>query len=381
MTEPGQVNLQLWLGGLDPKPAPTEVTEKLESVQITRSTCCPSAFQLQFHADRTSGFSPDFPLLSGGLLTPWNRVIIGVTFNGTTTILMDGFITHQELTHDKQFSASTLTVSGEDVSILMDRIQLSIEWPMMGDSLIALAVLAKYAMIGIVPEVIPTLADLIPTIVERVPQQNGTDRDYLGELAGPHGYLFYVAPTSVPMVNKAYWGPPLNVGTVQPALSMDVGPATNVEKISFQLDSLAPIQVYGMVQDDITEMDLPLATLFSTRLPPLAANPALNPVGLLQRRDLFTDPRYGYLQALADAQATTDVSTDSVVTAKGEVDTLRYGAVIDAAGLIDVRGAGQSYDGRYRVNSVTDTISRGSYRQAFELAREGTGSTISSVGS
>ena len=362
-----------------PAPAPTEITEKLQSVQVTRNAYGPSAFQLQFHADRTSGFSPDFALLSGGLLTPWNRVIVGVTFNTATTLLMDGFITHQELVHDKQFASSTLTVTGEDVSILMDRIQLSIEWPMMGDSLIALAVLAKYAMIGIVPEVIPTPADLIPTIVERVPQQNGTDRDYLGQLAAPYGYRFYVTPGPEPMMNSAYWGPPLNVGSVGPALSMDLGPATNLEKISFQLDSLAPIQVYGMVQDDVTEEDFPLATLASTRLPPLATNPAFNPTGLLQRRDLFTDPRYGYLQAMVDAQATTDVSTDNVVTAQGEVDITRYGAVIDAAGLIDVRGAGQSYDGRYRVNTVTHTIARGSYRQAFQLAREGTGSTISSV--
>jgi hypothetical protein len=381
MTAPGSINLQLWLGSGVPSPAPTEITEKLQSVEITRSAQGPSAFQLRFHADRTIGFSPDFALLSNGLLAPWTRVILGVTINNSSTILMDGFITHQELVHDKQFSASTLTVTGEDVSILMDRIQLSIEWPMMGDSVIALAVLAKYGLIGIVPEVIPTEADLIPTLVERVPQQNATDRAYLGELAAPHGYRFFVTPSSEPMVNIAYWGPPSNIGSVQPALSMDVGSATNIEKISFQLDSLAPIQVYGMVQDDETEEDFPLATLGSTRLPPLATNPALSPGGLLQRRDLFTDPRYGYLQALVDAQATTDVSTDNVVTAQGEVDTLRYGSVIAAPGLIDVRGAGQSYDGRYRVDSVTHTIARGSYRQAFVLAREGTGSTISSVGS
>lgn len=381
MTAPASINLQLWLGTVVPEPAPTYVTEKLESVEITRSADSPSAFQLHFHADRTLGLSPDFNLLSGGLLDPWTRVIVGVTIDNKATILIDGFITHHELAHDKQFSASTLTVTGEDVSILMDRIELSLEWPLLGDSLIAFAVLAKYALIGIVPEVIPTPADLIPTVVERVPQQYSTDRAYLRQLAAPYGYRFAVTPGPEPMMNIAYWGPPTNFGPVRPALSMDVGSATNIEKISFQLDSLAPIQVYGMVQDTDSEEDFPLATFASTRLPPLAANPAFNPGGLLQRRNLFTDPRYGYLQALVDAQAQTDVSTDAVVTAQGEVDTLRYGAVLDAAGLVDVRGAGQSYDGRYRINSVTHKIARGSYRQAFVLAREGTGSTLSSVGS
>jgi hypothetical protein len=367
------------LGGAIPAPAPTWLTEKLQSVEITCSANGPNAFQLHFHADRTLGSSEDFALLSGGLLKPWNRVIIAVTLNNAPRILMDGFITHHELAHDKQFSASTLTVTGEDVSILMDRIEISFEYPLMGDSIIALAVLAKYALIGILPEVIPTPADLIPIVVERVPQQNGTDRSYLQQLAAPYGYRFGVTPGPEPMMNKAYWGPPLNFGTVQPALSMDVGSATNIEKINFQLDSTAPVQVYGMVQDSDTEEDFPLATLASMRLPPLAVDPAFNPGGLLQRRDLFTDPRYGYLQALVDAQSQTDISTDKVVTAQGEVDTLRYGSILDVPGLVDVRGAGQSYDGRYRVEAVTHSIARGSYKQAFTLNREGTGSTISSV--
>lgn len=379
MTAPSSIKLELWLGEAIATPAPTYVTEKLQSVEITCSADAPNAFQLNFHADRAIGLSEDFALLGGGLLQPWNRVIVGVRLNGSFKVLIDGFITHQELAHDKQFSASTFTVSGEDVSILMDRVELSLEYPQMGDSIIALAVLAKYSIIGIVPEVIPTPADLIPSVVERTPQQNATDRSYLRSLAAPYGYRFGVRPGPVPMTNIAYWGPPLNVGEVAPALSLDLGPATTIEKINFQLDSLAPVQVYGMVQDTITELDLPLATFETTRSPPLATDPAFNPLGLLQRRNLFTDPRYGYMQAFVDAQAQTDVSTDRVVTAQGELDTLRYGSIIDAPGLVDVRGAGRSYDGRYRVSAVTHSIARGSYKQAFTLAREGTGSTVSRI--
>jgi hypothetical protein len=376
---PASINLQLMLGAMVPARAPTDIIEKLESIEITRSADTPSAFQLNFHADRMQGFARDFALLGNPLLQPWNRVVVCVTINNQTVTLVDGFITHQELAHDKQFSSSTLTVTGEDVSILMDRLQISFEYPMMGDSVIAFTVLAKYAMIGIIPEVIPTQADLIPTIVERVPQQNSTDRAYIRQLTEPYGYQFYVTPGPELLTNIAYWGPPRHEGVVKPALSMDVGPATNIEKINFQLDSLAPIQIFGMVQDTITEDDLPLVTLVSTRQPSLATNPALNPLGLLQRRDLFTDPRYGYMQAYVDEQAATDVSTDNVVSVQGELDTVRYGAVLDAPGLVDVRGAGQSYDGRYVVREVTHSIRRGAYKQAFKLSREGVGSTIERV--
>ena len=379
MSAPASIKLELWLGTAVPSPAPQSVTEKLQSVEVTRNADSPSAFQLHFHVDRTAGVSSDFALLAGGLLQPWNRVIVSVRMNGSSTILIDGFITHQELAHDSQFSASTLTVTGEDVSILMDRVELSLEYPGMPDSAIAFVILSKYTAIGIAPEVVPTPVDLLPDPLERTPQQNGTDRCYLQSLAAPYGYRFSVRPGPVPMTNIALWGPPLNLGAVAPALSMDVGGATTIDKISFQLDSLAPIQMYGSVQDSDTQEDLPLATFASTRLPPLAADPAFSPGGLLQRRNLFTDPRYGYLRAMADAQAQTDVSTDRAATARGELDTSRYGAILDVPGLVDVRGAGESYDGRYRVDAVTHSLARGKYRQSFTLAREGTGSTIGRV--
>ncbi len=379
MTAPVSIQLELWLGDMLPAPAPASVTEKLQQVQVTRNSDSPSVFQLVFHADRTAGLSPDFALLGSGLLKPWNRVLVGVRIGGVFTVLIDGFITHQELAHDRQFGASSLTVSGEDVSVVMDRLDISLEYPQLGDSVIALAVLAKYAAIGILPEVVPTPLDLVPMLVEHVPQQNATDRAYLQELAQRHGYRFAVRPGAQPLVNIAYWGPPANIGSVQAALAMDVGPGTTIERVNFKLDSLAPVQVFGMVQDDILEIDAPLVTFGSTRLPPLATEPAFDPIGLLQRREIFDDPRYGYLQALNNSQTRTDVSTDKVVVVDGEVDTVRYGAVIEAPGLIDLRGAGQSYDGRYRVTSVTHTLARGTYRQAFSLAREGTGSTISAV--
>jgi hypothetical protein len=348
-------------------------------VEIACSSDGPSAFQLQFHADRTSGFSEDFALLSSPLLQPWTRALIGVTLGTQPTILMDGFITHQELAHDKESSASTLTVTGEDVSILMDRVQYSMQYPQMGASAIAFMVLSKYSLIGINPVVTATEADLIPALVERTPVQSSTDREYLNQLASPFGYHFYVTPGPAPLQNTARWGPPLHTGSLAPAFSMDLGPATNIEQINFKLDSLAPVQVYGMIQDTITEEDLPLATLTSTRLHPFAARPALNPLGLLQRRDLATDPRMSYALAYVNAQNITNLSTDRAVTVQGQLDTVRYGSVLQLPGLVDVRGAGRTYDGRYCLLSVTHSIQRGAYKQSFTLAREGTGSTVSRV--
>ena len=227
------INFQVSIGSVIPSPIPKSMAEVLESVEITRNSEGPSLFQINFHADRDKGFSNDYKILSSSLLKAFNRVLITLTLKGTSYILMDGFITFQELVHDKETGAATLTVTGEDVSVAMDIYEYSMEYPQLGDSLLAEIVLAKYSLIGIIPDVMITISGAIPITEEpdRYPQQNATDRSYLQQLAAPHGYIFYVKPGPVSLLNTAYWGPPQRSGELQKALSIDMGAATNVDKM------------------------------------------------------------------------------------------------------------------------------------------------------
>ena len=59
------------------------------------------------------------------------------------------------------------------------------------------------------------------------------------------------------------------------------------------------------------------------------------------------------------------------VTATGSIDLTRYGRPMDARSLVGVRGAGLAYDGLYFVRSVTHVLGRGSWKQSFQLSREG----------
>ena len=68
-----------------------------------------------------------------------------------------------------------------------------------------------------------------------------------------------------------------------------------------------------------------------------------------------------------------------MISASGQLDVLRYGQVFKARQLAAVRGAGQYYDGKYYVKSVTHNIKRGEYKQSFTLSRGGTGSSVSTV--
>jgi hypothetical protein len=198
-------------------------------------------------------------------------------------------------------------------------------------------------------------------------------------MAWCHGYVFYVEPGPALFTNTAYWGPPKRSGDPQSALSVNMGPDTNVSSIQFQYNALAPTLVSGRLIDRNTVEEFPVETLLSKR-EPLVSQPAL-PFQLPHVRRTLLEHANGlsYEQALAYAQAQTDRSVDAVVTAEGELDALRYGDLLNPRGLVGLRGAGFTYDGLYYVKGVTHKIRKGEYTQSFSLTREGTGARSPAV--
>lgn len=366
--------LTLLIGPTVAVPAPLSLADALLQVEVTHSDDGHSGFQLRFAAGRSGPFDAlDYGLVANPLLKPFNRVILVLTMQGMPRVLMDGIITHQELSPGTGPGTATLSVTGEDVSVMMDLEEKSAEHPAQDETIIATKIIASYAKYGLVPMVIPPLAIDPPLPIERTPVQQDTDRVYLTKMAERHGYVFYVEPGPVPFTNKAYWGPPPRLSVPQRALNVNLGGETNVTQIAFRSNGLSAELAEGAVQDRTTNRAVPVQTFASLR-PPLASQPAWLVHQPNVRRRRFRGAGLNAVQALGRAQGRTDASIDGV-TADGEVDTLRYGSVLQARALVGLRGAGYSYDGFWYVKRVTHTIRRGAYAQRFSLAREGTGST------
>jgi hypothetical protein len=368
-------HLTMLIGPTVPIPAPQPLAEAIQSVEVTHRDQGRSGFQITFQVGRSGPVDLlDYGLLQNPLLRPFSRIVLVVTFNVLPTVLMDGMITNLQLSPGTEPGTSTLSVTGEDVSIMMDLEKKRVEHPAQDETLIALKILASHLQYFLSPPtVIPPLTIDPPIPIERTPVQQGTDLEYLNEMAGRHGYVFYVEPGPLPLMNRAYWGPPPRLGVPQPALSVNMGHETNVGSISFQYNALAPTTVKGEVQDRLTNQTLPVQTFASLR-PPLASQPAL-PFNLPNVRTSLLEQSEGlnYMQAFARAQATTDASMDSVVSANGELDALRYGRLLQPRGLVGLRGVGYTNDGFYYVKSVTHAIQKGQYTQRFSLTREGVG--------
>jgi hypothetical protein len=310
-------------------------------------------------------------------LRPFNRVILTVLFGALPRILMDGVITNQQFSPGDQPGAATLTLTGEDVSLMMDLEKKRAEYPAMSEALIAIVIIASYGRYGLVPEVIPPESFDQPLPIERTPVHQGTDLECLKNIGQRFGYVFYVKPGPVPGVNTAYWGPPKRIGAPQRALSVNVGAETNVDSVSFTYNALAPTIVKDEIQDRDTNVTIPIVTFASKRLPPLAALPAL-PLQLPNVRTSLFEQGSGLnaKEAYARAQGVTDSSVDSVMTAQGELDALRYGDVLEPRRVVGLRGAGFTHDGVYYVKSVSHSIKKGQYKQRFNLTREGAGALM-----
>ncbi len=366
------IHLTLLIGPTVAVPAPPLLSEALQSVEVTHSDEGRSGFQITFQAGRGGPLGLlDYPLLSNPLLRPFNRVILIATFNAVPRVLMDGIITNQQLDPGSEPGSATLTVTGEDVSVMMDLEEKSAEHPAQDETIIAAKLIISYAQYGLIPLVIPPLVIDPPIPIERVPVQQATDLQFLKQLAERHGYVFYVTPGPAPFTNVAYWGPPKRLDLPQRALSINLGAESNVASISFSNNALAPTLVAGEVQDRATNQSMPVRTFASTR-PPLATQPAwlVNQPNVRTRQ--FRASGLNVMQAFARAQGITDASADAV-TAEGELDALRYNGLLQARGIVGLRGAGYSYDGFYYVKRVTHSIRKGEYKQRFSLSRDGVG--------
>lgn len=375
------LNLTLLIGTTTPRPVSTALSEAVDSLEVSYRDQGQAGFQIVFRVGRAEpADAQDDPLLRGAteqLLAPFNRVIVQVMANGQPHILLDGIITYYEFAPSLEPGESILTVTGEDVSVMMDLEEKSVEHLELNDQSIVQKILASYTKYGIVPKLsTPQWVDR-PLKTDRAPIQIGTDREYIQELAARHGFVFYINPGPVTGSNQAYWGPPNRQATPSKPLTFKMGSFTNVESINFQYDALAVMRVQGRVQDRKTNQIQPVS-IESSRRSPFSQEPALTTQTHIRTAQFRQTARLG-IQATAYAQAMVDRTVDSAVTVTGELDTLTYGHFLQHGGVVDLRGVGQTYDGRYYVNEVTHYIQQGDYKQRFKLTREGLGSTISSV--
>jgi hypothetical protein len=369
------IHLTLMVGPAVPVPVPRMVLDALTSVEVTNTTSGPSGFSLSFTLTNNSPLQTIF-LLAGGAMPPMIRVVLVATINGVPEVLIDGVMTNHQVSPGSQ-GYSTLKVIGEDLTRVMDYQQLSgIPYPATNSAARVAIILAKYLPLGIIPIVVPPFLSDVENPLDMVPLHQGTDLDYIRCLANVVGHVFYIEPGPTPLTSRAYWGPEVKTGIPQPALNINMDAHTNCESLDFQFNSEGRVMPYVTIHAPFTNLPIPIPIPndISVLNPPLGLIPPI-PKSFYQVEDTA---KLSATKALLRGLASASKSADAV-TAKGSLDVSRYGRPLKARRLVGVRGAGAAFDGLYYVRSVTHQIQRGSYKQSFELSRNGLVSTVPRV--
>jgi hypothetical protein len=367
----GSIKLTLLMGPTIPVPVPQPVTDALDSVEVRHAAGQRSGFQLAFTFSADSILNT--VLLLMGNAGPIIRVVLVATVNGVPIVLSDGVITHHQVVPGVGGQPSTLTVTGEDLTAVMNQIDLTgIPYPAMTPSLRVLTIIGRYAVYGLIPLVIPELFVDVPIPTDRIPTHRGTDLQYVEQLAQEVGYVFYIEPGPAPGTNVAYWGPEIKIGIPQPALNTNMDAHTNVDGLTFQFDAQQRELPVVFIQNELTKFPIPIPVPDIDLL-----NPPLGLVtGIPSRiRQLNNTAQLSPIRAAALGAAEASRSADTV-RASGSLDVLRYGHILKARSLVGVRGAGMLYDGLYFVQSVTSRLKRGEFKQDFMLSRNGLISTV-----
>ena len=265
---------------------------------------------------------------------------------------------------------------GEDLTAVMDQQEYTgVPYPAMPAEARVALIVAKYALYGMVPIVIPSLFLDVPIPMDRIPAHEGTDLEYVNALAYDAGYTFYVDPGPAPGMNIAYWGPEIKVGVPQPAITLDMG-AHDERAIRSSSRSTRPRPTLPIVfiQNSLTKLPIPLPVPPIDLLnPPLALLPPLpKKIEFMQRHreghadEQLSEGGRARRARLGGGQRDSGSSSTCCATA----------ACCSARQLVGVRGAGHRLRRPVLREEVTSTIKRGEFKQSFSLTRNGIISTL-----
>jgi phage protein D len=363
------IQLFLKMGKSTPKLVPYSMMIALNSVEVNDNMDeQEDGFQLHFTLGKRQ--TKDYTLAQNSLFEPDTRVVIGVRINNMPWVLISGVITHIQLAPSNQPALSTFSVTGRSITHQLNRTEKNDTYERLSDTDIVRKIVNNYARYGLTLKAPESTEQPLET--ELIPHQATTDMAYIQALAQRNGYVFY----SQPVKNGdclIYWGPENRTKVTLPVLSMNMGALTNVTELSFAQDSDIPNKVQGVYLDPQNKQSYPI-TVEALEEAALATTPTPS----LNTKLLRDVAKYTASRSTRSARAAM-VGGLNAVTGQGVLDAAIYPHVLEAGKVVEVRGAGFLYDGKYVVTYVKHLIERSNYTQKFRLAREGVGTSEQKV--
>jgi len=342
-------------------PVPRAVADALERVEIDSPIGERGTFRLTFRLDDPT-LPERFLHDSGDLL----RLVLVLDEDRGASVVFDGVMVVHTLSTSAD-GAPVLVVSGEDLTLLMDLIDVERPFPATPVETRVQVLLASYAAFGIVPLVMAPPLPSTPLATERIPHQRGTDYGYIRSLANAVGFRFTLDPGPAPASSLAYWGPEPRADRSRPALSIDFGSFANIETLQLSFDANQRVlpEAFVIEPESKTVIPIPVPNL-AVLAPPLGA---IVPPAHRHRRQRDT-AKLSVAEAAA-ALVAKDARSAEAMTGHGTLNVARSRVRLRAGAIVEVHGAAKPFNGLFEVSRVRDTVTPDSHSQAFELVRIG----------
>jgi phage protein D len=346
---------------IDNAPASASLLEAVQQIEVEEHTALASMLRLTLAIDVNQGGSA-WNVVDDSIferLTPFSlSITVG---SGTPELRLDAYVIDSRLNFHSTPGRSTLEVVAMDGTIKMGLESKQRAWPNMADSDIATQIFGEYGFSVDVDSTQPTRQETEITTI-----QCGSDIQFLRQLAQRNGFECYLDTNPLTTLTTGHFHLSRHTAAPQGTLSVNLGPATNLESLAIQLDWTQPaeaqsagIQISSLSDQQASVSSVSLTELGSSSL--LGGSPArrliLGQMGLSETGELQS-----YTQAAVDRSAWA-------IRAQGKLDTLAYGSVLRARQPVLVRGVGTLFSGTYYVESVQHLIEGDSYTQHFSLRR------------
>lgn len=289
----------------------------------------------------------------------WNKVRISANVTDEEVELITGYITQIKPHLDPDENNSFIEIWGMDATSLMSLEEKIKDWPNKTDSDIAQEIFSNYNLTPDVEDSTVVHDEAVATIIQRE-----TDIQFLKRLARRNGFECFVQG------DTGYFRKPIFTQAPQPILAAHFGAETNLVYFDAKLNALRPTAV-EMHQIDTIGKQLQDAVVETGEQRQLGRDGALSieaPNGITARMFLkhvvaTSQPEMENLcRALFD-------EAEWLIEAKGELDSLLYGAVLKARNLVPIKGVGETFSGMYYVTNVKHVFDVDRYLQQFTARR------------
>jgi phage protein D len=385
-------SFQIVFGG---KPAEPDLYDDILSLQIEENTVTASTFRLQLATaldddgawtylddDRFGLFTPVSIKVGftsgGGLADILGGLGGGAGGNDGLIPIFDGYVTSFDFDLGSETGDSRIEVAGMDTSVLMSLEEKIATWKDMSDSDIVQQIVGGYGVALRADATATVHQESDTTIVQR-----GSDIRFVRELAERNGVEFYFESDANSGAVTAYFRPPQLDGTPQPDLAVQFGDQSNLRSFAAHLSGQRPLAV-KIEQIDVSQNGVATAQASSIKLTELGASDADELIG--GPLNSLVSPKETQAQMLILGPPTSNATEMQTIpqsvrdeagwfiTARGEINSEAYQAVLRPHRLVLVKGAGNAYSGKYYVTRVTHELSGdGTYTQTFEARRNARG--------